>query len=295
MVEINYNQIFSQIDTFTGLPFRQRGNKWYSSCRFDGTHHPRRDKLCAYMKSGKIRIIEQGEQSLSIWDWLLEYGGCNSNQEVRDRLLTISTGTVTQRYVHEIQHAKHIKSECVESTMAKYSDTLFSWLCTMFPKQNVQQAYQLYNVGSIGLRTVFWYKNFVGEYCFDKIMTYKQDGRRDKEIKRLVGTIWLKTDTQTDAFLVNIYWKDWRKENFVVESEKTALLMYLHYGRKVIATGGSSCLAALGKGSILLPDYDKAGETWNEWKVSEWWKRFSHVEEGWDIGDAIVDKIKSHK
>lgn len=292
MPEINYNQIFSQIDTFTGLPLHQRGNKWYGSCRFDGTKHVRRDKLCAYMKSGKIRIIEQGEQSLSLWDWLLEYGGCNSNGEVRERLLTLSSGTVTQKFTDEIVHAKHIKNEWIESTMGKYSDTLFSWLCTLFPKPNVQQAYQLYNVGSIGLRTVFWYKNFAGEYCFDKIMTYKPDGRRDKEIKP--GRNYLVKDGYTDrCFFGEHLLEDWRKENFVVESEKTALLMYLHYGKKVIATGGSSCLAALGKGSILLPDYDKAGETWNDWgKVSEWWKRFSHVEEGWDIGDAIVEKIK---
>jgi hypothetical protein len=50
-------------------------------------------------------------------------------------------------------------------------------------------------------------------------------------------------------------------------------------------------LASVGKGSILLPDYDKAGDTWSDWgKVSDWWNRFKDVQEGDDIGDSIIKK-----
>ena len=243
------------------------------------------------MKNGRIRIIEQGEQSITLWDWLLEYGGCSSNAEVRERLVTQNNGIVTQKYVPEIKLSHHIQDRIVAQSMGLYTDTLFSWLCTIFPVTSVQDAYRLFNVGSFGTKTVFWYKNFVGQYCFDKIMTYKSDGHRDKSAKP--GRVFQVKDGYTDrCFFGEHLLTDWRNENFVVESEKTALILYLYSGRKVIATGGSSCLAAIGKGSILLPDYDKAGETWNEWgKVSEWWKRFRNVQEGWDIGDAIVEKL----
>ena len=290
MPEINYQSIFQSLSSFTGLPLTMQRDKWYGKCRFDGTPHRRRDKLCAYMKSGKIRIIEQGEQSLSLWDWLLEYGDCNSNKEVRERLLSESTGVTVQKYVPEIVRANYIDQSTVSESMGIYSDTLFSWLCSLFPEQNVINAYDLYNVGSIGSKTVFWYKNFIGKYCFDKVMAYKNDGHRDKVEKP--SRKFLVRDGYTDrCFFGEHLLTDWRKENFVVESEKTALTLYLYSGRKVIATGGSSCLSSIGKGSILLPDYDKAGETWNEWgKVSAWWKRFDGVEEGDDIGDLIVQK-----
>jgi hypothetical protein len=174
--------------------------------------------------------------------------------------------------------------------MGKYSDTLFSWLCTVFPEQEVINAYDLYNVGSDGLKTIFWYKNFIGKYCFDKVMTYKNDGHRDKA--KVPGRTFMLRDGYTDrCFFGEHLLEDWRKENFVVESEKTALILYLYSGRKTIATGGSSCLASVGKGSILLPDYDKAGDTWSDWgKVSDWWNRFKDVQEGDDIGDSIIKK-----
>jgi hypothetical protein len=245
------------------------------------------------MKSGKVRIIEQGEQSLSVWDWLIAYGDCNSNKEARARLLAEGNGIVTKRYEPEIKRSRHIDEQTVFNSMGKYSDTLFSWLCTVFPEQEVINAYDLYNVGSDGLKTIFWYKNFIGKYCFDKVMTYKNDGHRDKV--KVPGRTFMLRDGYTDrCFFGEHLLEDWRKENFVVESEKTALILYLYSGRKTIATGGSSCLASVGKGSILLPDYDKAGDTWSDWgKVSDWWNRFKDVQEGDDIGDSIIKKKQS--
>lgn len=297
-MEINYNAIFSNLDTFTGLPITLIRNKWYGACRYDGTPHRRRDKLCAYMtRANNVRIIEQGEQSLTLWDWLLQFGGCNSNQEVIERLNSNNSGHVEKQYVEEIVRAKYIKSSTVSRTKYNYSDTLFQYLCTVFPEDKVRKAYDLYDVGSTSKKTIFWYRKFSGEFCFDKVITYKSDGHRDKKI--VPKRKFLVRDGYTDrCFFGEHLLTDWRNEHYIVESEKTALILYLHTGKTVLATGGSSCIHLCSKSSILLPDNDEAGETWKEWGTNvEWWKNFKgiDIQRGWDIGDAIIAKINYKK
>lgn len=237
-------------------------------------------------------MIEQGEQSMTIWDWLLDFGGCNSNREVRERLLSQSGGMVEQRYFETEKQYFHIEPNQVDHTLHRYSDTLFAYLCTIFPEQKVKEAYDLYQVGSVSDKTIFWYQNFSEQYCFDKIMTYQSDGHRNKHVKP--ERKYLVRDGYTDrCFFGEHLIGSWKKKHYVVESEKTALIGWLHYSIPFIASGGSSCLSMIGSGSILLPDYDKAGESWREWgKISEWWNNFKGIEIniGDDIGDAIIKK-----
>ena len=296
--QINYQSIFNTLDTFTGLPIKQRGRRWYGSCRINGQPHSRRDKLCCYMSAkGNIRMIEQGEQSITLWDWLLEYGNCSDNLEVKKRLLSNSSG-FTPMYEEVVAvKSNHVHQKEVKQTLWKYSDTLFEYLCTLFPREKVIEAYDEYQVGSRGDKTIFWYMNFADEYCYDKIMTYKSDGHRDKAI--VPSRKYMLKDGYTDiCFFGEHLLQDWKSEHFVVESEKTALIGYLYFNKPFIATGGSSCLHMIGSGSILLPDFDKAGESWKQWgNCRDWWLNFKgiDIQKGWDIGDAIIERIKIKK
>ena len=296
MQEIPYSSIFSSLSTFTGLPIRLRRNKWLGACRYNGESHSRPDKLVARLRNGKIQLIEQGQPPLTLWDWLLQYGGCSTNREVIARLTATSYDAPTRSFEPEVIRAKYIPVTAIAPSLGKYTDTLFLYLCTIFPEARVRAAYDLYQVGSCGGRgekTIFWYANFSGIFRLDKIMSYLPDGHRDKSAQ--IERRFLVRAGYTDrCFFGEHLLTDWRHEHYIVESEKTAIIAYLYTGKTVLATGGSSCLAEIGSGSILLPDYDDAGRKWSEWGVvSEWWKNFRGIapEEGWDIGDMIIEKI----
>jgi hypothetical protein len=297
MTDIPYPAIFASLSTFTGLPIRLHRNRWMGACRYNGESHSRPDKLVARMRKGKIQLIEQGQPPLTLWDWLLQYGGCSTNREVLERLTETTYASPDRSYEPEIIRAKYIPASTVTPTLSRYTDTLFTYLCTIFPRQAVVDAYDLYQVGSHNNKTIFWYANFSGVFCMDKIMTYLPDGHRDKAVQP-ERRFLIRAGYTDRCFFGEHLLEDWRKEHYIVESEKTALILYLYSGKTVLATGGSSCLAEIGSGSILLPDFDDAGSKWSEWgKVSEWWRNFRGIEvkQGWDIADAIVEKINLTK
>ncbi len=74
-----------------------------------------------------------------------------------------------------------------------------------------------------------------------------------------------------------------------MESEKSALLAYLYYNRRFLATGGKENLKKAEPGMMLCPDMDarmrweEKGEVWN------WWERWGveKVPDHADIGDYI--------
>lgn len=299
MTEIPYPSIFSRLDTFTGLPLHLQRNKWYGACRYNGESHSRRDKLVARMRNGKIQLIEQGQPPLTLWDWLLQYGGCLSTRDVMSRLTSEGTGA-NMSYEPEIVRAKYIPLEAIAPSLGRYSDTLFQFLATIFPADKVCEAYARYHVGSVGIpatKTAFWYCNSHNKFCMDKIISFLPDGHRDKSLPP--ERRFLVRAGYTDrCFFGEHLLVDWRNEHYIVESEKTALILYLYTGKTVLATGGASCLAQVGPGAILLPDYDNAGQQWQKWgTVSEWWNNFRGIEiqKGWDIADAIVEKIRRTK
>jgi hypothetical protein len=85
---------------------------------------------------------------------------------------------------------------------------------------------------------------------------------------------------------------------YVVESEKTALLGALYYGKGLwLACGGKNNLRACGvkDGWKILPDVD-AFKTWKNAfgnACVEWWRGYDGMEIGekWDIGDLIVERL----
>jgi hypothetical protein len=80
----------------------------------------------------------------------------------------------------------------------------------------------------------------------------------------------------------------------VCESEKSALLGRLYYGRRFLAVGGKSNLHDVDDRMLLLPDMDARIEWEEKGEVWPWWEKWGvPVEEipaTADIGDMIVYK-----
>lgn len=302
MREIDYNKIFANLDTFTGLPLILRGRKWNGRCYIDGSDANRRDKTVAYIKNDRITILEQGGDVLSIWEWLVKYGGCRDYKEAYKKLIGddgVRLERQAKRYVEP--PLKYVYEQVVQNTLCEYSDNLFLALSKHFNKERIVEVYKRYTVGNMatkmGILTIFWYIDSEGRICYDKKMLYREDGHRDKNYG---GGRKFKVDM---GFRAKCYFGEHLiKEDsrvFVVESEKTAIIMSLFDKRKdivYIATGGVNQLREVKEGWKLLRDYDKAGEIWeSRGECVKWWERYDGVQEGWDIGDVALAKMENIK
>ena len=294
MKEINYNSIYANLPSFTGLPIHAKGRRYIGQCYYSGQRHKsRRDKLTCYMKGGKIWLVEQGEQPIDLWFWMLEYGGYSSDLEVGNALREESGNTVDIPAFVEPE-PKYVYESTMNKTLHKYSDTLFTWLCKLFPQKAVKEAYDLYKIGSIGDEVCFWMIKSDGRIGHDKIMKYDPEtGKRDKN--KLPCRRFKVDHGFTSAPLFGGHLVDKFKDSkiYAVESEKTAILFYLYYGKICVATSSASCLNKTDPSHILLGDYDKAGSRWWESGGIDWWHYYKEeISEGDDIGDVIVKLIK---
>lgn len=296
MEKINYSKIFESLDTFTGLPLIRRGRLWIGRCYIDGAKSNRRDKTVATIKNDKIFLLEQGGDSMDLWEWLIKFGGCSDNREAACKLLNLSP-TILSKPIREYKEPplKYVYPEVLNKTIRKPTDNLFIWLSSLFNEKDVQTIYDKYKVGNLihklGIQTIFWYIDKEGNICHDKKMVYNENGHRDKAYG---GGRKFKVDFgyRGRCYFGEHLLKD-RKEGqrvFVVESEKTALILSLFYPKNIyLATGGANMLHKVEDDWVLLRDYDKAGEMWEgRGKCTAWWEYYPKVEEGWDIADALL-------
>jgi hypothetical protein len=292
--KINWNAIWGNLALFTGLPFRFHKGKYYAKCYADGTAHKRRDKTVATFKKGKIMIIEQGGFYDDLITWMKTYGSYANDREIFKALEEESgNGIVAPEYTPPPRI--YVYRKFMNHTLGLYSDSLYRFLCTLFPEDRVRKVFDLYHVGSSGDNNdvVYWFVNEKNQICHDKRIAYKNDGHRDKDewpyrfFKQDKGFTGL---TYFGMHLVPNY----EGEIYLVESEKTALLFYLMYGKLCLATGGSNCLLQTDRKFILLPDYDKAGKQWITKGGIEWWNSYENIQIGEDIGDTIIrERIKN--
>jgi|GEM_PF-4459065 len=289
--EINYHSLFESLPRVTGLPWVRKGRKYYGSFYLDGTKHPRRDKSVAYMKGDKIVLVEQGKGTQDLWQLFSDRG--ITDKEVGDFLRSESDSNFVPPPFVEPE-VKYVFRSSMDKTLGLHSDNLFIWLCSLFPRKDVIQTYNLYNVGSMyNGNTCFWMIDEKQNICHDKIMTYDpKTGSRDKG--RYGNGRRFQYDfgfTSTPAFGDHLLDKFHGQKIYCVESEKTALLFYLTYKKLCIATSGSSCLYKAKPNHTLLGDYDKAGENWYNSGGVNWWDHYDEkVEDGDDIGDILVKK-----
>lgn len=298
MGNINWHAIFEILPEITGLPWKRKGNRYYAACYIDGTPSKRWDKLTASMLGTKngICIHEQGGSSESLLEWIrMRHCGGDYKKafQILDRDLS---------FVYVPPPRPELPSRFVNPNEVKRSDlrhcNLFRYLCTIFDEKRVREAYKLYNVfpvwnGRSKYVTCFLYVNEDGNICHDKLIHYKKDGKRNKDF---TGYRKFKTDDgyrNRCLFGSHLWGKETKERVFLMESEKSALIFWLMYGKPVLACGGASCLRDIKPNYVFLPDKDLAGSKWLEKYPSQcvkWWDAVPDYDapEGSDFADYIL-------
>ena len=302
MLDIDYNRVFEVLDRVTGLPLRRQGNRWYGACYITGEPHIRRDKtVCRIAPRGDgIQILEAGGDAMTLWNWLLTYGGCHTGKEAKDRLVSLSSGIIVPPapVVHGGLYVPYRDFESTKSN--KKNDNLFKYLTSIFTLDKVEHVFDLYNVASMRLYdgrigTCYWYMDSERRVLHDKIVLYKSNGHRDKTFG---GCRRFRTaDGYSNRCLFGAHLLSEREEGqrvVVVEAEKTALLLALRWPKHIyLATGGANNTRLIEPYMELWPDYDDAGMIWvKKWpdQCKRWWEWYDGVEKGMDIGDVIIKK-----
>ena len=304
----DYPNIFSRLPEVMGLQLIRKGRSWMGAYYLDGHASNRPDKItCKLMPDGgQIGILEQGGENMSLWDWLLRYGGCADNGEVVKRMGAGKpiTRIETKREPWKEEKFKYCPTWEVKRSMSNgYNDNLFSYLAGKFGAKRVFDAFKRYRVGNyeIGgdLATVFWAIDREGRVCKDSWIKYGKDGHRIKE-PGSIGSKYKVGDGYGNKAFFGEHLLPERGERgvMVVEAPKTALIMSCADTRHLyLATFGSSVSGKLSIGEDwrFIPDNDEAGRMWEK-KYGEKcvaWADFYRgkgveVNEGDDIGDAIL-------
>ena len=302
--DIDYAKVFEVLDTITGLPLKRKGSRWFGSCYLDGSPSDRWDKISCRLVPDGIQLMEQGMGGTTLWNYLKDRHGL-SNSEVGQKLSSLSASNIIIPPPKPPPPTRYVYSGVIQeavSNIGVVEDEFFLFLCRHFGRKKAISAYRLYNVTPLLLKdgriaTTFWYVRQDGKILHDKGILYKDDGHRDKSFG---GCRRFKIDygyRERCYFGEHLLGKIGNRRIMVVESEKTALLLWLYYGQFAMATGGSNCLYRVEPGWIPLPDWDKAGDLfWCRYypeECQDWWNEYPDVpiERGWDIGDVIMYKL----
>lgn len=289
---------FQRIPEIMGLEMQMRRNAWEGMYYITGERHAyKRDKLkvkvWAHDGRGEIVVYEQGGEAMCIHKWLVTYGGAADYAEAT-RILRGSYGIEVKRGFMRRESGVAVKyvAQDVHREYESYElerCPLFTWMCRLFGEKRVREVWKEYGVTTDERgRAVFWYYDAERRICYDKIMRYLENGHRDKSFG---GSRRFKTaEGYTARPMYGAQLIGDSKEVYVVESEKTALLLRLESGKCVVATGGKGNLRDLDERFKLLPDMDAIEEWKEKGEVVEWWKDWAGASEKCDIGDLIVER-----
>ncbi|MEX0596105.1 MAG: DUF6371 domain-containing protein [Candidatus Paceibacterota bacterium] len=200
-----------------------------------------------------------------------------------------------------------------ESLKNQFRDTLSLFLIQHFGKSGID-AIQVYKMGYStifgGGATIFWQIDSNNEVRSGKIFKYEENGKRKKTPYPHIS--WVHTYLKDDYELKQCFFGEHllteypEKEVRVVESEKTAIIMYATSPEYVWLA--STQLRGLSedklkvikdKKTIFIPDKGKAYEIWKErinefknplWRVSKFMENLSFEDDD-DIADYILRKI----
>jgi hypothetical protein len=290
---------FERIPEITGLELVRNGAKWQGGYYLNGDRHQfRRDKLKVVEWKNGIWLFEEGGDSMSLENWLQQYGGA---KDYWDAVAIIEGRSEGFRYDRDVRK-KETRQQYVDPSAlagAKQYDlrkcNLFNWMCTMFPEKRVREVWDMYNVttDSHG-NCVFWYVDQDGKILYDKRILYKADGHRDRGF--FPGRQYRVADGYVGKCYFGAHLKDDGKKAFIMESEKSVLLSSLYFGnRRFMACGGKSNLREIEPNTLLVPDmdarieWDEKGEVWPWWE--KWGKPVSEIPEKADIGDMIESRL----
>lgn len=300
----NVDAVMSRIPDILGMELTWRKDAWEGRYYLNGDRHPyKKDKLKVKIWANNgvrsIWVHEQGGQSLSLPNWLQQYGGANNYQHAmamifRNERPTIDMGRYRIKAESEVRYVPREEFEKYKAYELERSN-LFMWLCRLFGEQKVRSAFERYNVTSDGQgNTIYWYMDAEGRIVHDKVMRYKANGKRDKTFtsRRFKVGGGYSSKVFFGAHLVED-----GKEVHCVESEKSAIIMSIVQPEKTwIATGGLSNLRECTEEMWLYPDID-AIEKWASVtgaKIVEWWQGIKELGDHDDIADVAVREKQSN-
>lgn len=294
---LNYRKVFLNIPSITTLPFQFHSNVWKGGFYIDGTKHATRtDKTVVYMRDECVFIHENGGESLSLWDWLLKYGGCSDDAQVKAVLESFSNQNYVEYKEPEKVEARYVDNEYAARLSKRYFGTLFNFLLSYVDGKRLREVWRMYEVGVIYDTAIFWYRNAENLLCHDVRIDYTTDGHRDKN--KPPRRLFTGKNGYTNECLFGDHIHDVGKKVIVVESEKTAIIGACFYPKfKWVATGGGDKVyLCKDKGYIMAPDFEQPYiEKWSQYgQVWEWWKG-SEVNEKEDVGDLILRNEKTSK
>lgn len=291
--------VMQNIPTIMGLQLKWNRGAWEGPYYINGARHAwKRDKLKVKFwksKEGKytIWVHEQGGESLSLVNWLQRYGGASDWGEA----MSMMRGNAVPRS-ELLEYVRGDEDKIVPwEEWEKYNAverercSLYTWMCRVFGTERTDEAWNRYGVTTDERGdAVFWYLDCEGNIMHDKIVRYSWDGHRDK---RFGGLRRFKT---ADGYtLRGMYGGNLIREDdfYVVESEKTAIVLSMFVDKVVVASGGKNGLRDVDERMILLPDID----AYDEWvqkgvRCWEWFADWESRTENGDILDMIEEMMK---
>lgn len=271
-----------------GMELTKRGNGWQGGFYITGEPHPfRRDKLKAFFWKGGIFISEEGGPTMSLANWLIQYGGAT---DFKDALRMIKGESQALHWNGEFTHVKraenkHIPLEVLNG--AKGFDLslspLFRYMCRLFGEERTRFVWDVYNVTATSKGgTCFWYLNPSGQICHDKVVWYGGDAHRIKNLP--MGRQYRISDGYTENPMFGSHLQGEVKG--ILESEKSVLYAACYYGGIWLATGGKSNLRDVGD-IPLYADRD-AEEAWSHLGTCvDWYSDWPECGDHSDLGDKI--------
>ena len=281
-----------------GMELVQKGNGLQGGYYLNGDRHAyRRDKLKVFIGRGSVWVSEEGGRCVSLPQWLVEFGGAEGYRDALRMIKGESQAIDWNREVRKaaVRDVKYVGKDVLEA--AKRYDlrkcSLFRWMCGMFEEEKVREAWDRYNVTTDAHgNAVFWYVDQDGRILFDKRIAYGEDGHREKRLSP--GRQFRVGNGYSGRCYFGACLPDDGRKVFVCESEKSALLGYLYWGRKFIATGGKGNIREVSGNMLLVPDLDARIEWEEKGEVWPWWEKWgipeSEMPDNADIGDMIVWK-----
>lgn len=289
---IDYNRVFARVPEIMHLELTLRGKAWEGRYYLTGEPHYKRDKMKVRLNRGVIRVYEQGGGSVTLVEWLVEYGGCATYRDAFDVLRGNDAPVPDFRFTRRLRETKYVPNADMEA-MRSYTLSrcpLFRWMAGVFGEGRTRDAWSRYNVTTdeSGL-AVFWYVDAHGRVLFDKRMRYMDDGHRDREYGG--GRRYRVGDGYDGRCYFGEHLTGGAGEVFVCESEKDALIFFLCTGKTAVATGGKSNLRGVTANMTLLPDVDAADE-WEakkgDGKVCRWWEHYPNHGGHDGVGDFLL-------
>lgn len=317
--EINYARVFSSLETIMGFPLRRKGRKLYAARYASGEVSPRWDKLACFMSkdNGMVMVTEAGSETLPIYKWLVQYGGCADYAEAHRKLLNLDKSNIKipeERYRPEIP-LRYVYPSIMEDTEKhrdKKIDSFTRYLYGLFGKERTEEVLRMYRVGSETCRvpqlinnevinsdeevTIFWYVDKDGKTLHDKRVLYETSGHRSKSYtghrKYRIDDGFRGKCLYGSNLLIN---RELNEKIYIVEAEKSAITARCYFGSGIwLACGGMTNLRHedLRGGEVLIADFD-AWPLWSkkftECSVPKWWETTEGYKPGakHDIADMI--------